>query len=46
MNLFVKQKHTQGHKRTGLWLPRGRGWREGWIGSLQLVDANYYMDNG
>ena len=41
----VKQKQTQGYENR-LWLPRGRGWREGWIGSLRLVDANYYMDNG
>ena len=46
MNLSVKQKQTQGHKRTDLCLPKGREWREGWIGSLRLVDANYYMDNG
>ena len=28
---------------TDLWLPRGRGVGEGWIGSLGLADANYYI---
>ena len=27
-----------------LWLPRGGGLREGWIGSLGLADANYYIE--
>ena len=29
-------------KRTDLWLPRGKGYGGGWIGSLGLADANYY----
>ena len=29
--------------RTGLWLPRETGVGEGWLGSLGLVDANYYI---
>ena len=29
-----------------LWLPGGGGEREGWIGSLGLADANYYVQNG
>ena len=33
-------------QRTDLWLPRGRGVREGWIGSMGLVDGNYYIYNG
>ena len=32
--------------RTDSWLPRGRGTGVGWIGSLGLVDANYYIQNG
>ena len=32
--------------RTDLWLPRGRGVAEGWIGSLGSADANYYVENG
>lgn len=42
MNLLTKQKQTQRH-REQTWLPRGRGVREGWIGSLGLADANYYI---
>ena len=30
---------------TDLWLP-GSGIEEGWIGSLGLADANYYIQNG
>ena len=29
-------------QRTDLWLPKGRGSREGRIGSLGLADANSY----
>ena len=29
--------------RTDLQLPRGRGEGEGWTGSLELVNANYYI---
>ena len=32
--------------RTDLCLPRGRGLGEGWIESLGLTDANYYIENG
>ena len=28
---------------TDLWLPRGMGLGEGWIGSLGLADENYYI---
>ena len=27
-----------------MWLPRGRGLREGWSGRLGLVDENYYIE--
>ena len=30
-------------QRTDLWFSRGREERVGWIGSLELVDANYYI---
>ena len=30
-------------ERTDLWLPRGRGEGEEWIGSLGSVDANCYV---
>ena len=29
--------------RRDLWLPRGRGRGKGWIGSLRLADAQYYL---
>ena len=32
--------------RTDLWLPRERGEGVGWTGSLELVDTNYYIQNG
>ena len=31
--------------KTNLRLPKGTGEREGWIGSLGLADANYYIQN-
>ena len=42
MNLSMKQKQTHRH-RVDLWSPRGRWAEEGWIGSLGLADADYYM---
>ena len=30
-------------QKTDLWLPRGRGLEKGWIGSLGLASANYYV---
>ena len=30
-------------QRIDLWLPRGREVIKGWIGSLGLADANYYI---
>ena len=41
MNLSTKQEQTHRHRRTDLWLPRGRKMGEGWIRSLGLGDANY-----
>ena len=29
--------------KTNLWLPRGKWVEEGWVGSLRLADANYYI---
>ena len=44
MNVLVQQK--QAHRQsTDLQLPRGRGIREGRIGSLGLADANYCIQN-
>ena len=41
MNLSMKQKQNHG-RREQTSLPR-RGLGEGWIGSLGLADANYYI---
>ena len=30
-------------QKTNLWLPKGKGWGNGWIGSLGLADTNYYI---
>lgn len=38
VNLFTKHKQTNKQK-TNLWLSRGNG--EGWIGSLELANADY-----
>ena len=35
-----KQRQTHEHRE---WLPRWRGLGEGWIVSLGLADANYYI---
>ena len=45
MSLSMKQKQIH-RQRAELWLPRGKKMVEGWAGSLGLVDANYYIDNG
>ena len=37
-HIYETDSQTQ---RTGLWLPRGRGVKEGSTGSLGLADANY-----
>ena len=42
MNLPTEQKQTTDMK-TDLWLPRGRGRTVGCTGSLELIDANYYI---
>ena len=39
------ETHSQ-TQRTDLWLPRGRGEEMGQTGSLGLVGANYYIQNG
>ena len=43
MNLSTKQKQTYRHReQTCGCQARGEGWR----GSLELADANYYIENG
>ena len=46
MNLTMIQKHDQNHREQtcdcrGVWRVR-----EGWIGSLGLADANYFIQDG
>ena len=45
MNLSTKQKHTHRH-REHICGCQGGGGGVGWIGSLGLADANYYIENG
>ena len=42
----IYKPETDSTDRTDLWLPRRRGKGVGCIGSLGLVDANYYNENG
>ena len=44
MNLSMKKKQTRRHK--DLWLPRESGIGKGWMWSLGLTGANYYIENG
>ena len=46
MNLFMKQKQTHRHREQICSCQGGGGAGEGWVGSLGLADANYYMQNG
>jgi len=45
-SVFVKKEQKLNVLYTDVWLPRGRGEEVGWVGSLGLVDANYYIHNG
>ena len=44
MNLSTKEKQTHKHREQTCGCQGGMG--EGWIGSLGLADANYYIENG
>ena len=44
--LIGKQKQTQSHREQTCGCQEGDGLGEGWIGSLGLADANYYIENG
>ena len=46
MNLFTKQKQTRRHREQTCGCQGGGEVREAWIGSLGLVDENYYIENG
>ena len=43
MNLSTKQKQTHRHREQTCGCQGGGGEGEEWIGSLGLVDANYYI---
>ena len=42
-NLSTKQKQTDRHREQTCGFQGGGGAGEGWIGSLGLADANYYI---
>jgi len=42
MNVSIKQKQTHRHREQTCGC-QGLGVREGWIESLKLADANYYI---
>ena len=46
MNLSTKQKQTHRYREQTCGCQGGLGEGEGWTGSLWLVDANYYIENG
>lgn len=44
MNILMRQKQIHRHREiTDLWLPKEKRLEEGWIGTLRLTDANYYI---
>ena len=46
MNIYMKQKQTHRHREQTCGCQGGRNEEEGWIGSLGLAGANYYIENG
>ena len=44
--LMYKRETDSQTQKTDLWLPRERGEGMGGTGSLELVDENYYIQNG
>ena len=46
MNLSVKQKQTNRHREQTCGCQGGWSLEEGWMGSLGLADANYYIWDG
>ena len=46
MNFIYETDTDSQTQRTDLRLLRGKRLGEGWIGSLRLADANYYIYNG
>ena len=45
MNILMRQKQIHRHREiTYLWLPKEKRLEEGWIGTLRLTDANYYIE--
>ena len=46
MSIFMKQKQTHSHREQTCGCQGGGAMGEGWVGSLGLADANYYIWNG
>ena len=46
INQSTKQKQTHRHREQTCGCQGGGEKGEGWTGSLGLVDANYYIQNG
>ena len=46
MNLSTKQKQTQGRRQQICGCQEEGEVEEGWIGNLELADANYCIENG
>ena len=43
MNLSMNQKQTHRHREQTCGCQAGGGVGKGWVGSLRLADANYYI---
>ena len=46
MNLSSKQKQTRRHREQTCGCQWGMKWGRNGLGSLELADANYYIQNG
>ena len=46
MNLLTKQKQSHGHRLQTYGCKEEGDWREGKLGTLELVDANYNTWDG
>ena len=46
VNLYTKQKQTHRHKKTNVWLPKGKGkGGKDKLGIWGLTNTNYYIQN-
>ena len=46
MSIFMRQKQTHRYREQTCGCQEGEWVEEGWIRSLGLADANYYIENG